>query len=169
MHSPTGPLRLFVSLWTSDPDLLQNSARVSSDRIRQVGGRYKDSTSFDFMMRMGVWTENLALPAVLNECLMQSYTQTIRLFPNTTNLGPARFQNLRAAGAFLVSASFDGRRISQVSLLSEKGKPVNLANPWKGSSVTVTRGKDGRKIPVREENGILLFDTEAGETYNVSA
>ncbi len=142
---------------------------VSSDRIRQVGGRYKDSTSFDFMMRMGVWTENLALPAVLNECLMQSYTQTIRLFPNTRNLGSARFQNLRAAGAFLVSASFDGRRILQVSLLSEKGKPVRIANPWRGSSVTVTRGKDGRKIPVREEDGILLFDTEAGETYNVSA
>jgi alpha-L-fucosidase 2 len=141
---------------------------AAGDRVRQVGGRYEDSTSFDFMMPMGIWTENLALPAVLNECMMQSYTGTIRLFPNTMNLGPARFRNLRAAGAFLVSASFDGKGISHVSLLSEKGKTARLANPWKGASVRITRQRDGRSIPVREENGILLFATDAGESYSVS-
>ena len=56
------------------------------------------------MMRMGVWTENLSLPAVLNECLLQSYDGVIRLFPNTRQLGNASFRDLRAAGAFLVSA-----------------------------------------------------------------
>jgi hypothetical protein len=78
---------------------------VANDRVRQIDGRYNDSADFDFMMRMGVWTENLSLPAVLNECLMQSYTDVIRLFPNTHKLGPARFQNLRAVGAFLVAAA----------------------------------------------------------------
>ena len=140
-----------------------------SDRVRQVGGRYRDSTSFDFMMPMGIWTENLSLPAVLNECMMQSYTGTIRLFPNTRNLGPARFRDLRAAGAFLVSAAFDGKRVSQVSLLSEKGKDVRLANPWKAASVRVTRQRDGHSVPVREEKGILIFATDAGETYNIAA
>ena len=142
---------------------------VSSDRVRQAGGRYKDSTSFDFMMPMGIWTENLALPAVLNECLMQSYTGTVRLFPNTRNLGPARFRNLRAAGAFLVSASFDGRQISQVSLLSEKGKTVRLANPWKGASIRAARQRDGQSVPMHEENGVLVFATDPGETYRITA
>jgi alpha-L-fucosidase 2 len=141
---------------------------ASSDRVRQVGGRYRDSTSFDFMMPMGIWTENLALPVVLNECMMQSYTGTIRLFPNTRNLGPARFRNLRAAGAFLVSASFDGKSVSQVSLLSEKGKDVRLANPWKRSAVRVIRRRDGSSIPVQTEKGIWVFATDAGETYNIS-
>ena len=118
---------------------------------------------------MGIWTENLSLPAVLNECMMQSYTGTIRLFPNTRNLGPARFRDLRAAGAFLVSAAFDGKRVSQVSLLSEKGKDVRLANPWKAASVRVTRQRDGHSVPVREEKGILIFATDAGETYNIAA
>ena len=72
---------------------------VANDRVRQIGGRYEDATDFDFMMRMGIWTENLALPAVLNECMMQSYAGVIHLFPNTRNLGPARFENLRAAGS----------------------------------------------------------------------
>jgi alpha-L-fucosidase 2 len=142
---------------------------ASGDRVRQVGGRYRDSTSFDFMMPMGIWTENFALPVVLNECMMQSYTGTIRLFPNTRNLGPARFRNLRAAGAFLVSASFDGMNVSQVSLLSEKGKDVRLANPWKESAVRVIRQRDGRSIPRQMENGILVFATDAGETYSISA
>jgi hypothetical protein len=72
---------------------------MANDRIRQTGGRYRDETDFDFMMRMGVWTENLSLPAVINECLMQSHDGVIRLFPNAAALGNASFRELRAAGA----------------------------------------------------------------------
>jgi hypothetical protein len=46
-----------------------------------AAGRYRDSTDFNYMSRMGIWIENFSLPAVLNECLMQSYTGVIRLFP----------------------------------------------------------------------------------------
>jgi alpha-L-fucosidase 2 len=140
---------------------------ITNDRIRQVGGRYNDSTNFDFMMNMGVWTENLSLPAVLNECMMQSYSGIIRLFPNTQNLGPARFQQLRAAGAFLVSATYDGQNIRHVSLLSEKGKTVRLAKPWSRSAIQVARVRDGRSVPVRVEEQILVFDTEPGEQYRI--
>lgn len=105
---------------------------IANDRVRQIDGRYNDAVDFDFMMRMGVWTENLSLPAVLNECMMQSYTGVIRVFPNTDKLGPARFESLRAVGAFLVSAAYDGKNVSPVNLSSEKGAPVRLANPWPG-------------------------------------
>jgi alpha-L-fucosidase 2 len=142
---------------------------LTGDRVRQVGGRYNDSTNFNFMMPMGVWTENLSLPAVLNECMMQSYTTTIRLFPNTQNLGPARFQNLRAAGAFLVGATYDGKNITQVSVLSEKGKAVRLAKPWPRKAAQVTRVRDGRSIPVRAEDDVLVFDTEVGERYRIES
>jgi len=104
---------------------------------------------------------------VLNECMLQSYTGAIRLFPNTHNLGPARFANLRAAGAFLVSASYDGKSVSGVSLLSEKGKTVRLANPWQAAQVRVTRIRDGRSIAVRSEGGAVIFPTDAGETYRL--
>jgi alpha-L-fucosidase 2 len=145
--------------------LLLNGA--AGDRVRQVGGRYTDSTPFDFMMRMGVWTENLALPAVLNECLLQSYTGVLRLFPNTQNLGPASFENLRAVGAFLVSASYDGHSVSGVSLLSERGKTARLLNPWGPQPAGVTRSTDRHRIPVRWENDILVFNTQAGERYRI--
>lgn len=142
---------------------------IANDRIRQVGGRYQDSTDFDFMMPMGVWTENFSLPAVLNECMMQSYTGTLHLFPNTNHLGRARFQNLRAAGAFLVSAAYDGTKVTEVSLLSEKGKAVRLAKPWPSGRIQVRRVSDGQSVPVRTEKGILVFDTEPGERYRIDS
>ena len=141
---------------------------IVQDRVRQVGGRYKDSTDFDFMMRMGVWTENLSLPSVLNECLLQSYTGTLRVFPNTIHLGPARFQNLRAAGAFLVSASWDGRTISPVEILSEKGGMVRLVRPWRQPKLKVLRLPDSRPIPVRLAGEVLEFDTSPETTYRVT-
>ncbi|MDE3179897.1 MAG: hypothetical protein KGM47_09585 [Acidobacteriota bacterium] len=142
--------------------------RIANDRIRQTGGRYNDSTNFDFMMRMGVWTENLSLPGVLNECMLQSYTGTIRLFPNTRNLGPARFQNLRAAGAFVVSASHNGKQVTSVRILSEKGREARIAEPWPGHRIQVTRGRDRKPIAIHEGKGVFTFPTDPGHEYHIT-
>ncbi len=135
---------------------------VVNDRVRQVGGRYRDSTNFDFMMRMGIWTENLSLPLVLNECMLQSYAGVIRLFPNTNNLRKARFRDLRAVGAFLVTASWDGRTVGPVELLSEKGTRAKLVNPWPGSQVAVNGARTSG-------NGSTIeFDTRPGQRYQIT-
>lgn len=142
---------------------------VANDRCRQIDGRYRDETDFDFMMRMGVWTENLSLPAVLNECMMQSYAGVIRLFPNTRGLGRARFRDLRAAGAFLVSAAWDGSAVSGVRIRSEKGATARLANPWRGRKMKVT-GAPGGEVKVAKEAGeVISFATRAGGVYVVEA
>lgn len=140
---------------------------IVQDRVRQIGGRYKDSTDFDFMMQMGVWTENLSLPAVLNECLLQSYTGTLRLFPNTDNLGPVRFRDLRAAGAFLVSAAWNGQTVSSIEILSERGTTARIVNPWGTAKVKVTSVTDERFASVKQAGDVLEFPTRSGERYRV--
>ena len=135
---------------------------IANDRVRQSGGRYGEMTDFDFMMRMGVWTENLSLPAVLNECLLQSYSGVLRLFPNTTNLGAARFRDLRAAGAFLVSAEWDGAAVSGLRILSEKGSTLRLMNPWGGAAVRVTPATQ-----VERQAGVVSIHTRPGERYSI--
>jgi hypothetical protein len=140
---------------------------VVNDRIRQIDGRYSDSTNFDFMMRLGVWTENLSLPAVLNECMIQSYTGTLRIFPNTQNLGRARFRDLRAAGAFLLSAAYDGKTVNSVTLFSEKGAPVKLENPWPGKQVKVTPLEGTKPVAVEVKGNTAHFPTEAGQRYRI--
>jgi hypothetical protein len=138
------------------------------DRVRQIGGRYRDSTDFDYMSRMGVWIENFSLPAVLNECLMQSYAGFIRVFPNTINLGAVKFAQLRAAGAFLVDAQWNGKEVtSPVGIMSEKGARCRLTNPWPQSNVRITRVADGKEVVARRAEGILEFDTAPGERYRV--
>ncbi|MCX5771067.1 MAG: hypothetical protein NTZ09_12470, partial [Candidatus Hydrogenedentes bacterium] len=83
--------------------LLENG--TCADLVLQVHGRYDDTTPFDFMRPMGIWFENFALPVVINECLLQSYTGTLRLFPNWPADKAAEFSTLRAVGAFLVSSA----------------------------------------------------------------
>jgi hypothetical protein len=139
---------------------------VAQDRVRQTGGRYSDTTDFDFMMRMGIWTENLSLPVVVNECLLQSYAGVIRLFPNTTNLGPAKFDKLRAVGAFLVSAAWDGKQISGVEILSEKGAPCRLAPPWP-SAIAVTEITSAKRVTTQKDGNYVRFPTESGRRYAV--
>jgi hypothetical protein len=136
----------------------------ANDRVRQIGGRYRDSTDFDFMMRMGIWTENLSLPAVLNECMLQSHEGVIQLFPNTRNLGPARFENLRARGAFLVSAAWDGREVRQVRMSSEKGARARVVSPW--PSAVVTTG--GKTVETEQTGKVVAFGTKPRAVYELA-
>jgi hypothetical protein len=141
---------------------------VSNDRVRESGGRYSLTTDFDFMMRMGLWCENFTVPVVLNECMLQSYTGTIRLFPNTLNLGPAGFENLRAVGAFLVSAAYDGTSVIRFEVFSEKGGKLLFVNPWGKKPVRITRLRDGKPIEARNQGELWNAPTTAGERYSIS-
>ena len=75
------------------------------------------------MKLYGIWVENFAIPVVINECLLQSYTGELRLFPNWSKAnGNARFQTLRAVGAFLVSAEYREGKVRWVRITSEAGQ-----------------------------------------------
>jgi hypothetical protein len=94
-----------------------------TDMVLQIHGRYNEGIPYDFMARMGIWFENFALPAVVNECLMQSYTGTIRLFPNWPADTRAEFHH-SAPSARSSSALFDeGQSNGSAS-------PASAANPF---------------------------------------
>ena len=110
---------------------------IASDRVMQVHGRYSDTTPYGYMDKMGIWFENFGLPVVVNECLMQSYDGTIRLFPNWPMDKDAEFQHLRAAGAFLVSAVLKNGQVNELQVTSEVGGVLKLILPWsKGGTVS---------------------------------
>ncbi len=139
---------------------------IANDRVRQIDGRFSDGTNFDYMLEMGVWTENLSLPGVLNECMLQSCSGVIRLFPNTKNLGPARFRHLRAKGAFLVSAAWDGKTVSGVRIESEKGGAVRIVSPWPSGQLAVTSA--GKPVSIRAAGDAVEFDTRPGGVYDLN-
>ncbi|MGQ9650204.1 MAG: glycosyl hydrolase family 95 catalytic domain-containing protein [Phycisphaerae bacterium] len=130
-----------------------------TDMVLQVGGRYSDETDYAFMARMGIWFENVSLPVVVNECLLQSYTGQLRFFPNWPRDKDAVFQDLRAVGAFLVSAAMKGSAVSWIRIRAEVGGPLRIINPWPGE-VQVIRGNSSQRM----SGELLELETEAGET-----
>lgn len=132
---------------------------TATDKVMQVHGRYSDHTPYNYMGAMGIWFENFALPVVINECLMQGYNGTIRLFPNWDKTKDARFSNLRAAGAFLVSAVLSNGTIKEVTIFCEKGGTLKIASPW-GKKGTIQRTSGSRNI----EQDLVQLETKPGET-----
>lgn len=129
-----------------------------TDMVLQAGGRYQDDTDYAFMARMGVWFENLALPVVINECLLRSYTGQLRFFPNWPREKDACFQDFRAVGAFLVSAELAGSELQWIRVRSEAGGPLRVINPWPGA-VSVLHGQNLRVM----QGPLLEVNTRAGD------
>jgi alpha-L-fucosidase 2 len=131
---------------------------TATDMVMQTHGRYNDQSDYNYMANMGIWFENFALPAVINECLMQSYNGTIRLFPNWPKDKDAKFDSLRAAGAFLVSATQTNGKVSSVKIYSEKGATLKLISPWDKSCQLSTPA--GTKVITGK---LITIKTSAGE------
>ncbi|MCD9021665.1 glycosyl hydrolase family 95 catalytic domain-containing protein [Cohnella silvisoli] len=128
-----------------------------TDKLLESGGRYSDTTPFDYMGPMGIWFENFALPVVINECLMQSYNGIIRFFPNWPLNRRAEFRTLRAVGGFLVSAIADAGMIQGIEIYSEAGSPLRVYNPW--GKARCIRGREEETLT----GDILALETEKGE------
>lgn len=132
---------------------------TATDRTLQAGGRLGDETDFAFHDKMGIWLENFALPAVINECMLQSYTDTLRLFPNWPDQGTAQFTSLRAMGAFLVSAEKRDGQVTFFEVLSEKGGVLKVYTPWNKGALVVKNGKKQRLT-----GRLITVDTKPGDT-----
>ena len=102
----------------------------------------------------------------LNEMLMQSHEGVLRLFPVWETKRDARFWNLRAHGAFLVSAQLKDGMIDGVKIMSEKGSDCTLVNPWADKEVQVIRnGKAAETV----KGARFTLKTSANEVIEINA
>jgi len=102
------------------------------------------SYSNGWIFQWGGGIETLsAVPMTVNEMMLQSYEGVLRIFPNWDRDIDASYKNLRAYGAFLVSASISDGEVGDVRIVSEKGRMLRMENPWPEKTVKVKRnGKD---------------------------
>ena len=100
---------------------------------------------------------------MINECLLQSYSGELRLLPNWTKAnGSARFQTLRAVGAFLVSGEIADGEVRWLEVTAEKGGKLRLINPWPGRKAQLTRaGQSAAGTTLAGER--FEIDTNPGE------
>jgi alpha-L-fucosidase 2 len=112
--------------------------------------------------QFGGVVETLGITLAINEMLLQSHGGVIRLFPCCPP-GAAAFRNLRAQGAFLLSASRNEQaEVEYFQVACEVGGTFRFVNPWPGE----TPRAEG--ICVRmDENNIWAFETQAGGLYRI--
>lgn len=73
---------------------------------------------------------NFAAAAGLQEMLLQSHRGVVRVFPAIpAHWKDVSFSNLRAMGAFLVSATLTGGQLTHLEVIAEKGGKLRLAYP----------------------------------------
>lgn len=109
--------------------------------------------------------ENCSIvPNTINEMLCMSHKGVLRLFSVWPREKDARFRNLRAWGAFLVSAELSGGEVGNVRIFSEMGRTCSLVNPWPGKSIEVFIG-DRRVETLMGER--VTWKTEVGTTVEL--
>ena len=123
----------------------------------------------------GPVVENFAFTAVINEMLLQSYNGKIRVFPSLPDTMEAKIANLRAAGAFLVSAEIDKGDVKYIAVKSLKGSICTVVIPWEGEEIglrDMTEKKElkdisRKKADVTAESCLssVTFNTKTGHLY----
>lgn len=74
---------------------------------------------------------NFAFASAIQEMLLQSHTGIIRVFPAIPeSWRNASFRNMRAMGAFIVSADYKEGKVSKIEVRSEKGGKLKILNPF---------------------------------------
>ncbi|MFH1496265.1 MAG: glycoside hydrolase family 95-like protein [Verrucomicrobiota bacterium] len=106
----------------------------------------------------------LSVVTTVNDMLLQSWGGVLRVFPAAPALWQnASFANLRAQGAFLVSAERRDGRVRRVEIRSLAGEPCRVRVPgWTAENVRVV-GHEGQAEPPRLTalpNGDLLVGLE---------
>jgi len=105
--------------------------------------------------------------SVMNEALLQSYNDKIRVFPAlpTGAAFVGRF-TLLAKGGFLVSSEREGGETKYVGIKSLYGSPAKVVNPWGTQQVQVRRVSDN-SVLMMSSAAEVSFNTEAGAIYVV--
>ena len=100
----------------------------------------------------------------IQEMLLHTVRGTMCVFPATPRAWQkaASFKQMRAEGAFLVSAEMKEGRIIEVEIFSEKGAELKLANNI-APEIVVHRGGKEERTSAR----LLTVQTEPGETITI--
>ena len=109
--------------------------------------------------------ENCSIvPNTIDEMLCMGHRGVLRVFAVWPREMDARFGQIRAVGAFLVSAELKGGTVAPVKVLSERGRNCTMVNPWPGKPVTLHR--DGRQAETLKGDR-FTFKTAPGETIEL--
>ena len=103
-----------------------------------VNGDQSGTNQSKFTYRPFTLEGNFAFAAGVQEMLLQSHTGVIKVFPAIpSHWENVSFENLRAEGAFLISAERINGKVVRLNIKSEKGLPLRVLSPVTGQVIDV--------------------------------
>ncbi len=152
----------------NNSDLMLNVARarlsMTDDAMKATRSWYKkheQPNGLFFQQGHGYYmSEQTAVGALINEFLLQSVNNTLRIFPCWPEDINASFNNLRAQGGFLVTAEQHDGKTTRLEIISTVEGKLRLLSPWETIKV---RSDSGEKNLNPDERGVVEIDTKGGE------
>ena len=105
------------------------------------------------------------------EMLLQSHNNAIHIFPALPDAWQdVSFEDLRARGAFLVSAQRRGGQIKEFTIKSLAGTSCCMLNPFGSGDVVVRQRRSGKSVNVdtRVKGKRVSFETSKNSLYVIS-
>ena len=148
---------------------LPAGARIGVDPQFLIDGIHMNIKEFALPNRLfrhhGGGIEHLTtVPVTINEMLMQSHEGIIRLFPCWDKKSPASFENLRANGAFLVTAELKDERVTSLKIKSLMGRHCTVQCD---GIKTVIRDSDNKEISFERKGNTITFETQSDTAYTI--
>ncbi len=145
---------------------LPAGARIGVDPAFLIEGIHQNIDEYALPNKLfrhhGGGIEHLAMvPATINEMLMQSYEGVIRLFP-CWDKSDASFENLRADGAFLVSAELKNEKVSSLIIKSLRGRTCTVE--CYGIEFVIDKA-DNTEVAFERIGDTVIFKTKANAEY----
>jgi len=130
-----------------------------------VNGDQSGTGKSKFTYRPFTLEGNFAFAAGVQEMLLQSHNGPIRIFPAIpASWQDAAYENLRAEGAFLISAEMRNGRVRQTDVFAEKGGLLRLKNPFTSTEIILNGQPIDKKLI---KDSIIEIDTQAGQRFTL--
>ena len=140
-------LQKFASCFT-----LPNSFHVNGDQCEGKLSSYR--------YRPFTLEGNFAFASAVQEMLLQSHDGVIEVFPAIPETWrDASFKQLRAEGAFVISARKENGKVKTVNIVSEKGGELKVKNVFENFSI--------HKVSYQVVNDVIVIKTRPGERINI--
>jgi alpha-L-fucosidase 2 len=129
-----------------------------------VNGDQSGTGKSNFTYRPFTLEGNFAFASGIQEMLIQSHTESVRLFPALPEAWESvGFKKLRTQGAFLVSANKKNGKVKKVTILSEVGGQIRLINPFPGKNIDAEGDAD-----IQWEENIIAITMKPGEEISLT-